>query len=206
MRLLFDQMTCQDLEKSSRLEWLETNGLGGFASGSGCDDTSSETCAGLNFEVESIPLDIYVMFDQSGSMLNDVGGLTRLQAVQLAVATFLRDQNSAGIGVGIGYFGFQPIGHVSCDANVYEKADVPVSRDHEAVIRRPVHVHDIEAMFLEVRPQACAGAPAGGPQAQAVRIGLGEGVETGDLPRFAQQPALFRRRDVYLVPHRQPAR
>ena len=108
--------------------------LGGFASGSGCDDTSSETCAGLNFEVESIPLDIYVMFDQSGSMLNDVGGLTRLQAVQLAVATFLRDQNSAGIGVGIGYFGFQPIGHVSCDANVYEKADVPVSRDHEAVI------------------------------------------------------------------------
>ena len=33
MRLLFDEMTCQDLEKSSRLEWLETNGLGGSASG-----------------------------------------------------------------------------------------------------------------------------------------------------------------------------
>ncbi|MBI2688751.1 MAG: glycogen debranching enzyme family protein [Acidobacteria bacterium] len=33
MKLLFDEMTCQDLERSSRLEWLETNGLGGFASG-----------------------------------------------------------------------------------------------------------------------------------------------------------------------------
>jgi predicted glycogen debranching enzyme len=33
MNLKFDGTTCQDLEKSSRLEWLETNGLGGFASG-----------------------------------------------------------------------------------------------------------------------------------------------------------------------------
>jgi len=33
MKLQFDAMTCQDLEQSSRLEWLETNGLGGFASG-----------------------------------------------------------------------------------------------------------------------------------------------------------------------------
>lgn len=111
------------------------NGGGvGLPTSNGCEDTSSETCAGLNFEVESIPLDIYVMFDQSGSMLNDVGGLTRLQAVQLAVARFLRDPNSAGIGVGIGYFGFQPIGKVSCDASVYENPDVPVSRDHEAVV------------------------------------------------------------------------
>ncbi len=33
MKLQFDEMICQDLEQSSRLEWLETNGLGGFASG-----------------------------------------------------------------------------------------------------------------------------------------------------------------------------
>jgi len=33
MNLQFDEMTCHDLEQSSRLEWLETNGLGGFASG-----------------------------------------------------------------------------------------------------------------------------------------------------------------------------
>ena len=33
MKLKFDGTICQDLEQSSRLEWLETNGLGGFASG-----------------------------------------------------------------------------------------------------------------------------------------------------------------------------
>lgn len=33
MNMRFDEMTCQDLERSSRLEWLETNGLGGFSSG-----------------------------------------------------------------------------------------------------------------------------------------------------------------------------
>jgi predicted glycogen debranching enzyme len=33
MHLKFDAATCQDLQQSSRLEWLETNGLGGFASG-----------------------------------------------------------------------------------------------------------------------------------------------------------------------------
>ncbi|MBM3786294.1 MAG: glycogen debranching protein [Acidobacteria bacterium] len=33
MRLTFDDVTCGDLDKSSHLEWLETNGLGGFASG-----------------------------------------------------------------------------------------------------------------------------------------------------------------------------
>jgi len=33
MQLKFDAATCQNLERSSRLEWLETNGLGGFASG-----------------------------------------------------------------------------------------------------------------------------------------------------------------------------
>ncbi len=33
MKLGFDESICRDLERSSRLEWLETNGLGGFASG-----------------------------------------------------------------------------------------------------------------------------------------------------------------------------
>lgn len=33
MKLQFDEMVCRDLERSSRLAWLETNGLGGFASG-----------------------------------------------------------------------------------------------------------------------------------------------------------------------------
>lgn len=106
----------------------------GSNGGSKCGNTLLDTCAAVAFEPEGIPLDIYVMFDQSGSMLSDVGGLTRLAAVQQAVATFLRDPQSATTGVGIGYFGFLPIGQVSCDPAMYGTPDVPLTLDHEAVI------------------------------------------------------------------------
>ncbi|MGC4095359.1 MAG: VWA domain-containing protein [Polyangiaceae bacterium] len=114
-------------------------GFGGSSSSSGstsngCGLPTDEVCGGADFEVESMPLDIYVMFDQSGSMLNDVGGLTRMAAVQQAVGSFLHDPESVGIGVGIGYFGIQPIGQVSCDANVYANPDVQVSLNHDSVI------------------------------------------------------------------------
>lgn len=109
-------------------------GSGGSSIGT-CGELSVNGCAGIAFEAEGGPLDIYIMFDQSGSMLNDVGGMTRLQAVQTATAQFLRDPQSAGIGVGIGYFGTQPIGQVSCDPNVYRTPDVPITMDHEQVVR-----------------------------------------------------------------------
>ena len=99
-----------------------------------CENFSFDGCVGEGFEGESLPLDIYVMFDTSGSMLNDVGGMTRLQAIQKAAGEFLRDPASKGIGVGIGYFGFQPLGSTSCDMQTYAEPAVPVSNDHEAVI------------------------------------------------------------------------
>jgi hypothetical protein len=111
------------------------NGSGGSASDlASCDALSFDGCVGEGYEGESIPLDIYVMFDTSGSMLNDVGGVTRLQAIQRAAEEFLRDPASRGIGVGIGYFGNQPIGSTSCDAAAYTAPDVAVTTDHEAVI------------------------------------------------------------------------
>ena len=109
-------------------------GHGGASIGT-CGELAVNGCAGVAYEAEGGPLDIYIMFDQSGSMLNDVGGLTRLEAVQRATAQFLRDPESAGIGVGIGYFGTQPIGQVSCDPNVYRTPDVPITMDHEQVVR-----------------------------------------------------------------------
>jgi hypothetical protein len=109
----------------------------GDGSGAGlgeCGAASFDGCVGNDFEGESVPLDIYVMFDTSGSMLNDVGGMTRLKAVQDAATAFLRDPASRGIGVGIGYFGTQPIGSTSCEPSAYAQPDVAVSTDHEAVI------------------------------------------------------------------------
>jgi hypothetical protein len=67
--------------------------------------------------------------------LNDVGGLTRLEAVQRATSAFLRDEASAAIRVGVGYFGFQPIGQTSCSAEDFASPTVPVTLDHEEVLR-----------------------------------------------------------------------
>jgi Mg-chelatase subunit ChlD len=103
---------------------------------SGCEVMTDESvCAAQAYEGEAIPLDIYIMFDQSGSMLNDVGGLTRMEAVQRATSTFLRDEASAAIRVGLGYFGFQPIGQTSCAPEDFASPSVPVTLDHEEVLR-----------------------------------------------------------------------
>jgi hypothetical protein len=58
----------------------------------------------------SPPLDLYIMFDQSGSMLKKDNGLTtRIDVVRTAVGEFLRAPQSAGIGIGIGFFGYHPL-------------------------------------------------------------------------------------------------
>ena len=121
---------------------IDPNGNGGssgFGGTSGnpddCGTSVLNGCVGEFYEGESLPLDIYIMFDQSGSMINDVGGMTRLAAVQQATREFLRQPESAGIGVGIGYFGYQPIGETRCEDNLYATPDVPISNEHEPVIQ-----------------------------------------------------------------------
>jgi len=85
-------------------------------------------CAGEVYKGETIPLDIYVMFDQSGSMLNqEQGGVTRMDAVRAAVGEFLTDDASRGLGVGIGYFGQQPIGSTTCNPDDYQAPGVPMA-------------------------------------------------------------------------------
>lgn len=100
------------------------------------DDAAS--CGGDVFEGESLPLDIYIMFDQSASMCAclDAGAgqlclesgcnTTRLDAVRQAMQEFLVDPNSAGIGVGLGFFGHQTIGQTSCDEAAYGEPAVTV--------------------------------------------------------------------------------
>jgi len=134
------------------------NGSGGNSSGSSGSSgsasvvsggTSSCTieddgsgCIGESYEGEGVPLDIYIMFDQSGSMCHCIDpeglvgktcpdpacGANRLQAVQEAVALFLSDPASVGIGLGIGYFGKQPIGEANCDVDEYAEAAVEIGQ------------------------------------------------------------------------------
>lgn len=52
------------------------------------------------------PVDIYIMYDQSGSMDGDTPVGTKWDAIEAALTGFVNDPTSSGISVGIGYFPF----------------------------------------------------------------------------------------------------
>jgi hypothetical protein len=98
---------------------------------------NGSACAGIQYEPEPTPLDIYVMFDQTGSTLScvdptDVAGTdarckkTRIDAIREAIAQFMADPESAGIGVGIGYFGQFPLGSTDCRDSAYATPAVAI--------------------------------------------------------------------------------
>lgn len=111
----------------------EPGGSGGTSgSGESCAPPEEDaSCGGQSFAGESVRLDIHIMFDQSASMCSclDPGAgqlclesgcnTTRLDAVREAISQFLSDPDSAGIGVGLGLFGQQPIGATSCEESSY---------------------------------------------------------------------------------------
>ncbi|MET0592054.1 MAG: VWA domain-containing protein [Polyangiaceae bacterium] len=109
-----------------------TGGLGGIIVTGNPNDRDGGVIFGANaciaepIKGEPIPVDIYVMFDQSGSMATPVGSGTRLDAVRAAATSFLNASESRGLGVGIGYFGQFPIGSTSCNPADYAIPAVPI--------------------------------------------------------------------------------
>jgi hypothetical protein len=68
-------------------------------------------CATSVVKADKIPLDLYVMLDQSGSMEDtDSSGATKWSTVTSALGTFVQQPNLDGISVGIQYFGVPPGG------------------------------------------------------------------------------------------------
>lgn len=75
------------------------NGQGG----GGLDPDAA--CQSSVFRGEQIPLDIHIVMDKSGSMVNTrSGGVTVWEAVKQAIVGFVQAPESAGIGVGIQFF------------------------------------------------------------------------------------------------------
>jgi hypothetical protein len=125
---------------------LYTGSTGGRGGGSGggsatsCQPTADDSgCVGEVYAGETIPLDIYIMFDVSCSMSCPVSTTgqpgqccpgepdPRIDPTRQAIDEFLNDQASAGISVGIGYFGFMQSGSTSCDPNDYSTPSVPIA-------------------------------------------------------------------------------
>jgi hypothetical protein len=100
--------------------------------------TGDATCGGQTFAGKSVPLAMYILFDESASMCAclDAGAgqlclesgckTTRLDAVRQAIDKFLLDPNSEGISVGLGLFGQQEIGETSCEPSSYADPTVAV--------------------------------------------------------------------------------
>jgi hypothetical protein len=83
----------------------------------------SGSCAAESKKAEQLPLDMYIMLDQSGSMTDSVsGGGTKWDAVTGAFKTFVNQPGTAGIGVGIQYFPLIPGGQ-SCSPTCATDAD-----------------------------------------------------------------------------------
>ena len=79
----------------------------GDVTGAGAESSvvGGAACAGEVTQGELIPLDVHIMLDTSLSMLESTGpGMDKWKAVKQALAAFLNDEGSAGIGVGIQYF------------------------------------------------------------------------------------------------------
>jgi hypothetical protein len=86
-----------------------------------------DACVAELIQGEALPVDIYVMFDQSGSMATPVGAGTRLDAVRAAITAFVGAPESRGLGLGIGYFGHFPIGSTSCNPADYAAPAVGIA-------------------------------------------------------------------------------
>jgi hypothetical protein len=92
---------------------------GGFTTSTGGDSTGSGGgCVGTSTKAEPSPLDIFVMLDQSGSMLQDAGnGLSRWKTVQGALSAFVKQPSASGIGVGLQFFGLPQPAVPGCSAH-----------------------------------------------------------------------------------------
>lgn len=78
-----------------------------------------EECARESKKADPVPLDLFVMLDQSISMLRETKpGTNKWDAVTAALEGFYADAKSSGIGVGIQYFGqVDPAVPATCQAD-----------------------------------------------------------------------------------------
>ena len=95
------------------------NGTGNNGNGGGDGTGIDDACAADVKTAELLPLDMYIMLDTSGSMLDPTSaGTSKWDAVKAALEAFLKDPDSDGIGVGLQYFPLvKPNAPTSCSSD-----------------------------------------------------------------------------------------
>ncbi len=92
----------------------------GNSSGAGGSNGGlTDACAANVSTAEPFPLDMYLMLDTSSSMLDPTAAnVSKWDAVKRALEAFIKDQASAGLGVGLQYFPLdKPSAPASCASN-----------------------------------------------------------------------------------------
>jgi hypothetical protein len=113
-----------------------TGSAGTAGSGSGLTAPPTTVCGGQAFKAEPEPVDMYIMFDQSSSMADQIPNsnppITWWQAAQTGVTGFVNDPRAAGaqpgqpaMGVGLQFFPLNGIAPQSCMAD-YKTPEVEV--------------------------------------------------------------------------------
>jgi hypothetical protein len=107
----------------------------------GSGDGPIEACAAETTRAQQLPLDIYIMLDQSGSMGDNVTGGTKWTVIRNALAQFLSQPTLTGVSVGLQYF---PINNDSCTVNDYATPAVeiaPLSATQQQAIANSLIAH-----------------------------------------------------------------
>jgi hypothetical protein len=119
-----------------------TDGAGGAGEtdgGGGSNHVNPDAaCDSQSKRAEALPVDMYIMFDQSTSMsdpLPDNSG-SWWTAAQAAVTSFVNNNRATGMGVGLQYFGlphsvpgctsFSTLAGDCCDPAVYQKPEIEI--------------------------------------------------------------------------------
>ena len=106
---------------------------GGSNSGAGGDDlitvgaggssgTKMESCAGTSGEATLTPVNMFIIFDKSGSMLNN----NKWTNTTKALVDFFKDQGSAGLRVALRFFPDSGCDDSSCSIDVCSQPLVPL--------------------------------------------------------------------------------
>lgn len=91
------------------------------------DAGAADVCNATSVEAEKVPVDVFMMIDQSLSMLDpDVSGNTRWGSIVDALTQFVHAKESDGFGVGLQYFGLGLAG-VSCTPEDYAMPEVEIA-------------------------------------------------------------------------------
>lgn len=78
----------------------------------------NEACAAVTVQAQLVPLDLYVVLDRSGSMVNPALGNLRWPPVRDALNAFFQSPTTAGIGIALTMFAHPTL--TSCSAASYQ--------------------------------------------------------------------------------------